>query len=90
MVKRQKLVPQPQLVEPVIQAQPEAILENRNHNADDVVRKVQQKNIRANNNIANLVKTIMAQNGLSSQSLMVIPVNLLLNTSHVFLLRLET
>ena len=65
MVQRQQHVPQPQLVEPVIQAQPEVILVNRNHNADEVVRNVQQQNIRTHNNIANLVETIMALNGLN-------------------------
>jgi len=41
------------------------ILVNRNHDADEVVRNVQQQNLGAHNNIANLVKTIMAQNGLN-------------------------
>jgi hypothetical protein len=48
----------------VIQVQPEVILVNRNHDADEVVKNVQQKNIGAHNNISNLVEPIMAQNGL--------------------------
>jgi len=58
-------VPQPQPVEPVIQAQPEVVLVDRNPGADEVVRNVQQQNIEAHNNIANLVENIMAQNGLN-------------------------
>ena len=58
-------MPQPQPVEPVIQGQPEVILIDRNDNADEVDRNVQQKNIRPDNNIANLVKNIMSQNGLN-------------------------
>ena len=65
MVQRQQHVPQPQPVEPVVQAQPEVILVNKNHDADEIVRNVQQQNLEAHNNIANLVKTIMAQNGLN-------------------------
>lgn len=65
MVRRQKLVPQLQLVEPIIQAQPEVILVNRNHDGDEVVRNVQQQNLGAHNNIVNLVQTIMTQNGLN-------------------------
>jgi hypothetical protein len=49
-------MPQPQLVEPIIQAQLEIISINRNHDAYEVVRNVQQQNIGAHNNIANLVK----------------------------------
>jgi len=41
------------------------VLVDRNHNADKVVRNVQQQNIGAHNNIANLVENIMAQNGLN-------------------------
>jgi len=65
MVPKPQLVPQPQPVEPVIQYQPEVILVNRNDNADEVVRNVQQQNIGGHNNIANLVENIMAQNGLN-------------------------
>jgi len=65
VVQRQQPVPQPQPVEPVIQAQPDVILVNRNHDADEVVRNVQQQNIGAHNNIANLVETIMDQSGLN-------------------------
>ncbi|KEH41573.1 hypothetical protein MTR_1g052435 [Medicago truncatula] len=65
MVQRQQHVPQPQPVEPVIQGQPEVILVDRNDNADEVFRNVQQQNIEVHNNIANLVENIMAQNGLN-------------------------
>jgi len=64
IVQRQQLVPRPQPVEPMVQAQPEVILAGRNHDADEVVRNVQQQNFRAQNNIATLVENIMAQNGL--------------------------
>jgi len=40
-------------------------LVNRNHDADEFVRNVQQQNIGAHNNIANLVENIMAHNGLN-------------------------
>jgi len=36
-----------------------------NDNADEIVRHVQQQNMGAHNNIANLVETIMAQNSLN-------------------------
>jgi len=48
----------------MVQAQREVILVDRNHDADEVVRNVQQQNIGAHNNIVNLVENIMAQNGL--------------------------
>jgi len=56
-------VPQLQPVEPVVQARPEEVWVNRNYDADQVIRNVQQQNLGAHNNIANLVETIMAQNG---------------------------
>ena len=65
VVQRQQSVPQPQLVEPMIQAQPEVMLVNMNHDTDEVVRDVQHQNIRAHNNIANFVEIITAQNGLN-------------------------
>jgi len=65
MVQRPQHVPQPQLVEPIVQVQPKVVLVNRNHYENEVVRNVQQQNIRVHNNIANLVKNIMAQNGLN-------------------------
>jgi hypothetical protein len=49
----------------MVQAQPEVILVDRNHDIDEVVRNVQQQNIGAHNNITNLVENIMAQNGLN-------------------------
>ena len=58
-------MPQPQQVEPMVQAHPEVILVDRNHDADEVVRSIQQQNFRAHNNIATLVENIMAQNGLN-------------------------
>jgi len=58
-------VPQPQPIEPVIQPQPEVIWVNRNHDADEVVRNVQQQNIGSHNNIANLVENVMARNILN-------------------------
>ena len=45
MVQRPQIVPQPQLVEPVVQVPPEVGLVNRNHDAKEVVRNVQQQNI---------------------------------------------
>jgi hypothetical protein len=42
MVKRKQLVPRHQPVEPMVQAQLEVILVDRNHDADEVVRNVQQ------------------------------------------------
>jgi hypothetical protein len=65
MVQRPQPVPQPQPVEPVVQGQPEVVLVDRNHDAYEVVRNVQQQNVGAHNNIANLVENIMAQNGLN-------------------------
>ena len=50
-------MPQLQLVEPKV------ILVDKNHDADEVVRNVQQQNFGSKNNIANLVENIMAQNG---------------------------
>jgi len=64
IVQRQQHVPRPQPVEPMVQAQSEVILVGRNHDADEVVRNVQQQNFGAHNNIATLVENIMAQNGL--------------------------
>jgi len=65
VVRRQKPMPQSQPVQPVTQTQPEVILVNNNHDADEVVRNVQQQNIGAHHNIANLVETIMLRNGLN-------------------------
>jgi hypothetical protein len=50
MVQRPQPVPQPQPLEPVIQGQPEVVLVDRNHDADEVVRNVQQQNIGSHNN----------------------------------------
>jgi hypothetical protein len=65
IVQRQQHVPRPQPVKPMGQAQPELILVDRKHDADEVVRNVQQQNFGAHNNIATLVENIMAQNGLN-------------------------
>ena len=40
VVQRQQPMPQPQPVEPMLQAQPEVILVNKNHDADEVVRNI--------------------------------------------------
>jgi hypothetical protein len=65
IVQRQQHVPRPQPVKPMGQAQPELILVDRKHDADEVVRNVQQQNFGAHNNIATLVENIMTQNGLN-------------------------
>ncbi|KEH38136.1 hypothetical protein MTR_2g461890 [Medicago truncatula] len=65
MVQRLQLVPQPQPVEPMIQGQLEVVLLDRNNDVGQDVRNVQQQNIGAHNNIANLIENIMAQNGLN-------------------------
>ncbi|WJX56991.1 hypothetical protein P8452_42594 [Trifolium repens] len=55
---------QPQAL-PQVEPNPGIVLVNRNHNADDVVRNVQNNNFAGQNNISNLVETILAQNGLN-------------------------
>jgi len=65
IVERQKPMPLPQPVEPMVQAQLEVILVGRDHDADEVVRNVQQQNFITHNNIATLVENIMAQKGLN-------------------------
>ena len=45
MVQRPQPVPQPQPVEPIIQGQPEVVLLDRNHDANEVVRNVQQQDM---------------------------------------------
>jgi hypothetical protein len=60
MVQRQQPMPRPQLVKPMVQAQLEVILVDRNRDADEVVRNVHQQNFGAQNNIATLVENIMA------------------------------
>ena len=52
----------------MVQAQPEVILVDIIHDADEVFRNVQQQNIGAHNNIANLVENIMARNALNMGS----------------------
>jgi len=59
MVQRLQPVRQPQPVELVNQCQPEVILVDRNNNADEVVRNVQQQNIGVHNNIVNLVENLI-------------------------------
>jgi len=54
IVRRQQHVPRLQPVEPMVQAQPKVILVDRNHDADKVVRNVQQQNIGAHNNISQI------------------------------------
>ncbi|KAK2363144.1 hypothetical protein QL285_088154 [Trifolium repens] len=55
---------QPQAL-PQVEPNPGIVLVNRNQNADDVVRNVQNNNFAGQNNIVNLVETILAQNGLN-------------------------
>ncbi|KAK2382329.1 hypothetical protein QL285_069874 [Trifolium repens] len=55
---------QPQVL-PQVEPNPGIVMVNRNQNADDVVRNVQNNNFAGQNNIANLVETILAQNGLN-------------------------
>src|SRR6266487_241654 len=45
--------------------QNQVVLVNRNQNADEVVRNVQQNNFVGQNNLAHLVENILAQNGLN-------------------------
>jgi hypothetical protein len=59
-----QLQAQPQ-VQPQVEPNPPLVLVNRNQNADEVVRNVQQNNLGAQNNIANLVEAILVQNGLN-------------------------
>ncbi|KAK2414572.1 hypothetical protein QL285_037147 [Trifolium repens] len=47
------------------QPEPEVILVNRNQDADNVLRNVRQENVAGQNNLANLVENILAQNGLN-------------------------
>ncbi|MCI03419.1 hypothetical protein A2U01_0024458, partial [Trifolium medium] len=49
----------------VVEPNPGIVLVNRNQNADEVVRNVQQNNIVGQNNLAHLVETILAQNVLN-------------------------
>lgn len=49
----------------IVKRVPGVVLVDRNQNADEVVRQVQQNNLGAQNNIANLVETIIVQNGLN-------------------------
>jgi hypothetical protein len=47
------------------QQEPEVVLVNRNQDADNVLRQVRQENVAGQNNLANLVENILAQNGLN-------------------------
>ncbi|KAK2422316.1 hypothetical protein QL285_032860 [Trifolium repens] len=51
--------------QPQVEQNPGIVLVNRNQNVDDVVRNVQNNNFAGQNNIANLVETILTQNGLN-------------------------
>lgn len=42
-VQRPQHVPQAQSIEPLIQGQPKVVLVDRNHDADEVVRNIQQQ-----------------------------------------------
>jgi hypothetical protein len=54
---------QPQ-VEPVVN-NTNVILVNRNQNADEMVRNVQQNNLAGQNNIANVVEDLLAKSSLN-------------------------
>jgi hypothetical protein len=62
-----QLQAQPQALQQVEQ-NPGVVLVNRNQNADDVVRNVQNNNFIGQNNIANLVETILTQNGYQHET----------------------
>jgi len=55
------------VVEPKLQEEPEKvpILVQRNQDDDQVVRQVQQNNFDGRNNIANIVETLLVQNGFN-------------------------
>ncbi|MCI29277.1 hypothetical protein A2U01_0050486, partial [Trifolium medium] len=44
---------------------PQVVMVNRNQDADEVVRNVQNNNFAGHNNLTNLVETILTQNGLN-------------------------
>jgi hypothetical protein len=50
---------------PQVEPNPRVILVNMNKNDDEIVRNVQNNNLAGQNNIANLVEAILAQNGLN-------------------------
>ncbi|GAU34949.1 hypothetical protein TSUD_312800 [Trifolium subterraneum] len=52
-------------VQNIVEPNPGVVLVNRNQNADEVVRNVQQNRFEGQNNLAHLVETILAQNGLN-------------------------
>jgi hypothetical protein len=52
-------------VQNVVEPNPGVVLVNRNQNADEVIRNVQQNRFEGQNNLAHLVETILAQNGLN-------------------------
>jgi len=64
-------VPVAQMQQPVVKPQPQEepervlILVQRNQDADQVVRQVQQNNFDGKNNIANIVETFLVQNGFN-------------------------
>jgi hypothetical protein len=51
--------------QPEVNQPPRIVLVNRNQNADEVVQNFQNNNLGGQNNLANLVETILAQNGLN-------------------------
>ncbi|PNY06107.1 hypothetical protein L195_g002569 [Trifolium pratense] len=55
---------EPQYQNEVNQA-PQVVLVNRNQDADEIVRNVQNNNFAGHNNLTNLVETILTQNGLN-------------------------
>jgi hypothetical protein len=48
-----------------VEQNPPVVLVNRNQNADEVIRNVQNDNFAGQNNLANLVETILTQKGLN-------------------------
>jgi hypothetical protein len=48
-----------------VEQNPQIVLVNRNQNADKVVRNVQNDNFAGQNNLTNLVETILTQKGLN-------------------------
>ncbi|KAK2444904.1 hypothetical protein QL285_015894 [Trifolium repens] len=54
------------IVQNVVEQDPGIVLVNRNQNADEVVRNIQQNHIEGQNNLAQMVETILAQNGFNT------------------------
>ncbi|PNX61103.1 hypothetical protein L195_g060503, partial [Trifolium pratense] len=50
----------------VVNQNPPVVMVRRNQDADEVVREVQNNNLLGQNNLTNIVETILAQNGLNT------------------------